>query len=212
MKYLKFLLIIFALFIINLGFAQSGSNASFGLKAGANFSNLYVDEIDDENVLLGYQFGVFSKFRMSSMAAVLVEALYTTKDAKLTYGGNVLSGTAKFNLKYIEVPLLLVIQPTPNFNIHAGPYVAYLIGGKVPNESEVTLFDFENNINRDNFNRLDAGLVGGLGLDFNAFSLGARYSYGMTVVGKEGTFNQLTYTFPDGKNSLFSVYLAIALN
>lgn len=212
MNYLKFLLLFFSLFIINFSYSQGGSNTSFGLKAGANFSNLYVDEIDDENLLFGYNIGVFGKFHLSNVAAVLVEAQYTTKGAQLTYGGGVLNGTAKFNLKYVEVPVLMVIQATRNFNIHAGPYVAYLLGGKVTNESDVTLFDFENNIDRDNFNKLDAGLVGGLGLDFNAFSLGARYYYGMTVVGKEGTFNELTYTFPDGKNSLFSVYLAIALN
>jgi hypothetical protein len=212
MKQLKFLLILIALFIMNSGFTQGSSNTHIGIKGGANFSNLFVDEIDDQNVLIGYHFGVFSKFNLSNLVSVLVEAQYTTKGAKLTYGGEVLGGTAKFSLKYIEVPVLMVLQATPNFNIHAGPYIAYLIGGKVTNESDVTLFDFENNINTDNFNKLDAGLAAGLGLDFNNFSLGARYYYGMTVVGKEGTFNELTYTFPDGKNSLFSVYLAVALN
>jgi hypothetical protein len=122
------------------------------------------------------------------------------------------NGIARYKLNYIEVPLLLAINITDNFNIHAGPYVAYLLSGKTTNESNVTLFDFEENLDVNDYNRIDAGLAAGAGLDFRSVSFGARYNYGLTTVGKERTFLGTTYTFPDAVNGVLTFYMAVPLN
>jgi len=36
----------------------------------------------------------------------------------------------------------------------------------------------------DDFNRMDFGVSGGIGLDIDKFSIGARYNYGLKEVGK----------------------------
>jgi len=183
---------------------------SFGIKGGINISNLSTKEADQDKMLTGFNIGVFAKMPITNNIAIQPELYYTTKGAQVTYNSTFVGGTAKFNLNYIEMPLLLVVNLTDNFNIHFGPYISYLVDGKVTNESTPTAFNFENNINTDDYNKFEAGIAAGAGIDMGAFSLGARYSYGLTKVGKERTFLGTSYTFPDAKNGVASVYVAIS--
>ena len=109
------------------------------------------------------------------------------------------------------MPLLLKLNVTKNFNLHFGPYVAYLIDGKATNESSSGTFDFEENISNEDLNRFDYGLSGGVGFDFKSTSIGVRYNYGLQTIGKERTFGGNTYTFPDAKNSALSLYVGFKL-
>jgi hypothetical protein len=90
--------------------------------------------------------------------------------------------------------------------------VGYLLDGSITNDSNLNVFDFENSINEDDFNKLDAGIALGLGMDVDALSFGVRYNYGLTTVGELQDYNGTQYTFPDGKNSVINVYVGIALN
>ncbi|WP_238567372.1 porin family protein [Flavobacterium sp. 83] len=180
----------------------------FGIKGGVNFSNLYTDNVDDNNVLTGFNAGFFAKLPVSNFIAIQPEISYTGKGAELVYNNALVSGTAQFKLDYIEVPILLVVNVTKNFNIHAGPYAAYLISGKTTNKSNNGSYNFENNINTDDFNRFDAGLAGGVGLDLEPVSFGVRYNYGLTKIGKDNTSSN--FTSPDAKNSVLSFYAAFS--
>ncbi|MEO8515373.1 MAG: porin family protein [Flavobacterium sp.] len=186
------------------------SDVKFGIKGGVNFSNMYTDDVDDENVLTGFTLGLFAKAPITNFIALQPELNFTTKGSELTYNNAFAQGKAKFRMDYIEVPLLLVVNVTKNFNIHGGPYLAYLIHSSVKNDSDVNSFDFENTLNNDDFNRFDAGLSGGLGFDFDMLSFGARYNYGLTTVGKERNFDGTNYTFPDGKNSVLNFYVGLS--
>ncbi|WP_291119923.1 porin family protein [Flavobacterium sp. UBA6135] len=188
---------------------SSTSGASFGFKGGVNFSNLYTDDVDDNNVLTGFNAGIFISLPLTEMFSIQPEFLYTTKGAELVYNNAFAQGTGKFRLNYIEVPVLLKVNLTNNLNIHAGPYFAYLIDAKISNESSSGNFDFEDNLNNDDFNKFDYGLSAGIGFDFDSFGIGARYNYGLATVGKERDFLGSTYTFPDAKNSNLSIYAAI---
>lgn len=214
MKNLKTGLLIAFVGIFSLGMnAQNYDKApKMGVKGGLSLSNLYVDNIDDDEMLTGFNIGLFAKFPLAEKFALQTEAYYTNKGAKLTYDDSFGSGSTKFKLDYIEVPLLAVYNITQNFNVHAGGYVGYLISGKVTNESESGAFDFVEDLNTDDFNRIDAGLAFGLGYDFNPINIGVRYYYGLTVVGKEQTFSGFNLTFPDAKNSALQVYACFSFN
>lgn len=97
--------------------AQS-TDASFGIKGGANFSNLYVDDVDDNNVLAGFNLGVFVNMPLNEAVSIQPEFLYSQKGAKLAYDNALATGEAKFRLNYLEVPVLLKLNLTPNFNLH----------------------------------------------------------------------------------------------
>ena len=64
-------------------------------------------------------------------------------------------------------------------------------------------------MNADDFNRMDYGLVGGLGLGFNHLNIGMRYNYGLKSVGHSGSLSgDLTQ---NSKNSALSFYIGMAL-
>jgi hypothetical protein len=196
---------------LQLANAQDGK-FRFGVKGGVNFSNLYTDNVDDEHVLVGFNAGLFAKLPITKFLAIQPEIYFTTKGSELVYNNTFVTGTAKFNLNYVEVPVLVVVNLGKHFNVHFGPYVGYLLDGSITNDSNLNVFDFENSINEDDFNKLDAGIALGLGMDVDALSFGVRYNYGLTTVGELQDYNGTQYTFPDGKNSVINVYVGIALN
>ena len=192
--------------------AQSNdSNAEFGVKGGVNFSNMYTEDVDDNNVLTSFNAGLYVKLPITDMIAIQPELLYSRKGAELSYNNLFATGTAKFKLNYIELPVLLKLNLTDNFNIHAGPYLAYLVNAQVTNENDNGSLDFENTLDNEDFNKFDYGVSGGIGFDFDSFSIGARYNYGLQTVGKEQSIGGFTYTVPNGKNSNLSLYASIKL-
>lgn len=181
----------------------------FGVKGGFNMSNLYQSEADDNNVIYGFNAGVYATLPISDFIAIQPEILYTTKGAELDYNNAFVEGNAKFKLNYIEVPLLVRVNITKNFNVHAGGYASYLVSSKVTGEGDI---NFDEAVDTDDLNKFDAGLSAGVGVDFNPISVGLRYNYGLTTVGKERTIAGTTYTFPDAKNSNLTLYLSYKLN
>ncbi|CAC9976786.1 PorT family protein [Flavobacterium sp. WLB] len=187
-------------------------NTEFGVKGGFNMSNLISDgdnEPTDENVLYGFNAGVYATLPISDFVAIQPEILFTTKGSEFEYNNAFASGNAKFKLNYIEVPLLVRVNITKNFNVHAGGYASYLVSSKVTGNGD---FDFDEDVDTDDLNKFDAGIAAGVGVDFNPISIGLRYNYGLTTVGKERTVAGTTYTFPDAKNSNLTLYLSYKLN
>ncbi|MFV8323102.1 porin family protein [Flavobacterium sp. LS2R12] len=185
------------------------TGASLGIKGGLNMSNLYTEDVDDKNVLAGFNIGLFAQLPITSSLSLQPEVSYTTKGAELQYNNAFAEGTGKFRLNYIEVPVLLKANLTKNFNVQFGPYAAFLVDSKITNESADGSYNFEENVNEDDLNKFDFGVAAGVGFDFDSFGIGARYNYGLSTVGKERTVLGQTYTFPDSKNSVLSVYAAI---
>nr|WP_314839404.1 porin family protein [uncultured Flavobacterium sp.] len=185
------------------------NNASIGLKGGLNMSNLYTEDVDDNNLLTGFNIGLFAQLPVSSSLAIQPEINYTTKGAELKYDTFFASGTGRFRLNYIEIPVLIKANLTKNFNVHFGPYAAFLMDSKITNETANNTFNFEQDIDKEDLNTFDYGLAAGIGFDFDNFGIGARYNYGLSTVGKERTSGGVTYNFPDSKNSVLSIYAAI---
>ncbi|EJL59186.1 porin family protein [Flavobacterium sp. CF136] len=178
-------------------------NTEFGVKGGLNMSNLYTDDADDENILYGFNAGVYATLPVSDFVAIQPELLFTTRGSKLEYNNALAQGNVKLKLNYIELPLLVRVNITKNFNIHAGGYASYMVSAKSTGDGD---FEFEDQYNTDDFNRFDAGLAGGIGVDFNPLSVGLRYNYGLTTIEKDGDDSS------DLKNSNLSLYLSYKLN
>ena len=178
---------------------------SYGFKGGLNFSNFYTDNVDDSNILTGFNAGLYAKFPITNSIAIQPEINYTTKGSEQIYDNAIVQGTSKFNINYIEVPILLVANLTDNFNVHVGPYAAYMVSGKTSNDSNFG--SSESELNTDDFNKFDAGISGGVGVDLDVVNFGVRYNYGLTKIGKDNNF-----TSSDAKNSVFNVYVGLRLN
>jgi len=191
--------------------AQETNQTRLGIKGGVNFSNLYTSDADHHKMRTGFNIGVFAKLRISDHVAFQPELYYISKGAEMSYDNSVAYGTANFHFNYIELPLLCVVNITQYFNVVAGPYVSLLVNGNVKNGSSVDDFDFEKNVNSDDYNKLDAGIVIGGGVDFRAASLGIRYNHGFSTIGKAKDIAGTSYTFPDAKNGVISIFVSVAL-
>lgn len=194
------------------GNAQEKLKPRIGVKGGVNFSTLYTKNSDNSKMLTGFNLGLFAKLPVTKTISLQPEFYYTTKGSEVTYNNLFANGTARFNVNYLEVPLLLMMNVTQNFNVHVGPYAGFMVSGKATNQSNVTLFNYQNELSTSDYNRLDAGIAAGVGIDVGALSIGARYSYGLTKVGKDHNFLGTTYRFPDASNSVMNFYIGIALN
>lgn len=187
---------------------ESALSPKFGIKGGVNLTNMFVDEVSDENMKVGFNAGFFAKLPVTRGFSIQPELLYTSKGAKETYN-NIIQGEGeyRFNLNYIELPVLAVINVAKNFNIHAGPYVSYLAAANIKNLHEDHSQDEIAELDTDDFNRVDYGLVGGLGIDISNFTIGARYNYGLREIGKSGSLaGQVT---KDSRNSAISLYIGV---
>ncbi len=170
-----------------------------GLKVGANFTNLYIDDVDDENMKIGFHLGAYYRADLSDGFAVQPEFLFTQKGSEVQYDAALFGsgGKYRFNLNYLEIPLLFVGKIN-NFHLQFGPYVACLVGVNVKNVDDSGEIQDIESLDRDNFNTLDTGLAAGLGFNFHGGSLGLRYSYGFGEIGNSEAAVQAT---ANSKNS-----------
>lgn len=176
-----------------------------GIKAGVSFTNMYVgDDITDNQMKTSYHVGLFGKFPLTKGLSLQPELLYSNKGSKLNFGQQ--NGEYRFNLNYIELPVLLSVNVGENFHVNLGPYVGYLT------KADVTLlengdFDDLQDVNENDFNRWDLGAAAGIGFDINKFTIGARYNLGFSELNKSTLMGQI---LPGSKNNAIYVSLGFA--
>ncbi len=188
---------------------------AFGIKGGLNLSTLFVDDdnIDNSSWKAGYHAGIFMKVPLTTMLAVQPEVLYSSLGSKVTYGGSNLEqtlgirpGEVRFNLNYVQVPILFVAN-IGALNVHAGPYASYLLNANVKNLQSGS--DFINSgtllkLSENDFQRIDYGLAAGIGFDLQNIKVGARYNYGLHEIGDGGIAGRLT---GNARNAAAQVYV-----
>ena len=202
--------IVFFLAVIQIVTAQEKIEYKLGFKGGVNFTNVGTTTGVTNKSLTGVHFGIFAKLPITNKVAIQPELYFTTKGGELTYQNVIVDGTAKFNLNYIEVPVLAVFKIFPGFNFQVGPYASYLVNSKVTNVSDVT-FNFEDNIQSGDFKKFDTGIVAGFGVEVKKVEIGVRYNFGLLKVGKDKTYSGGNYIFPDGKNSAINAYVSYSI-
>lgn len=187
-----------------LALSLTAVTAQTGLKGGANLSNLYVDDVDDENVKVGFHLGIYHEASVTDFLSVQPELLFTSKGAEVNYdnfvGG---SGKYRYNLNYLEVPLLVKFKAA-GFNVHAGPYAAFLVGANIKDVDDNGNIQQVESLDRDDFEQLDFGASVGAGFDFEGGRIGARYDFGMNDIGKSNFAGEAA---GDAKNSTFMLFV-----
>ena len=177
-----------------------------GVKGGLNISNLYVDDVDDENARIGFNIGVYGQLLSTDKFALQPELLFSTKGAEFESDG-LIDQTAKFNLNYLDLPVLAVIKLGESAEIHLGAYAGYLLSANISYDGD--LGSGNEDLDRDNFRSFDYGLVGGFGLNFSAIQVGTRYNLGLAKIADGDVAESI---LGDAKNSNAQVYIAFNLN
>jgi hypothetical protein len=181
--------------------------ARAGVKAGMNVSNLYIDNVHDENARIGFNGGFYGQILSSEFFAIQPELLYSTKGTRADYTGFVVNQKVRFNLNYLDLPVLAVFKLGRSAEIHAGGYASYLLSANIQYDGNVN--NGTDQLDKDHFKSYDYGLTGGFGLNFGAVQIGARYNYGLVTLAKSSAARDM---IGNSKNSVAQLYLALNLN
>jgi hypothetical protein len=188
MKKLKLSLIAAMLILVTAASAQ----LSLGVKGGLNMSNFHGDELSDKDAKIGFHIGILADYEfMYSGSAIQTGLFLTTKGFKSEYTGA--SGSLKYreNLMYLQLPVhyayKLYATPGTRIVFHAGPYMAYGVGGR----RKVTAGSFsdgnvKNVFGKGNmqYKRFDAGLGLGAGAEFGPILLDLGWDMGLVNISR----------------------------
>lgn len=92
---------------------------------------------------------------------------------------------------YIDLPVLLTVSPVKGLELFAGPQLSYLVKNNMNINAGVFGISVVNrNMDiTDQFNSIDAGVVGGIGYKLdNGFSIRASYDHGLSRLDKNQNF------------------------
>lgn len=194
--------------------AQAQSSPRVGIKGGLNLSNLYVNDVHDENARIGWHGGLYAQLFSNEAFAIQPEVNFSTKGTGITYGSvnntsvNINHDT-RINLSYLDIPVLAVFKLGRAAEIHVGPYWSYLLKAEIRNKGNNPDNEFDT-IDRDNFDNWDYGLVGGIGFNLGkAAQLGARYNYGLNEIA-DSAYGKAR--LGNSKNQVAQLYLSFNLN
>ncbi|MEO5603020.1 MAG: porin family protein [Cyclobacteriaceae bacterium] len=184
--------------------------ARTGFKGGLNLSNLYANDVDDDNARIGWHAGFYGQIFATEAFAIQPEVNFSTKGTGVTrIDATSASYESKFNLTYIDIPVLAVFKLGEVAEVHAGAYWAYLLGANIRNNKNDpdNLFTTQD---RKNFDDWDYGLVGGIGFNLGeGAQLGVRYNYGLNEIAESAGARRL---FGNNKNQVAQLYLAFNFN
>lgn len=178
----KIILSVLAVGAMSYASAQD-SGTKFGLKAGLNLANLSGD-VEDVDTKLGAQFGAFAEIMVTENFAVQPELVFSMQGAKTEYTELGANYEEKLNLSYLNIPIMAKYYVTPQFNIHAGPQVGFLMSAKNKYEVSGGGQSASGDIDlKDLMKSVDFGLGLGVGYNFtDNLGLEARYTAGLSNI------------------------------
>jgi len=186
---MKFLIGLMTVILITGGIAsaQHGNtppgHVNLGIKGGLNYFNVHNDDGTKYDSRFGYHFGLLGHIHFDNHFAIQPEIVYSAQGAKFTDGN-------KYNLDYINVPVLFQYMFDNGFRLQAGPQVGLLIGSTE---------------NKDNFRPIDFGLSFGVSYVFppTGFGVDARYNLGLSNINENSDVNSTNRGFQLGLFYIF---------
>lgn len=199
MKKMRLTAVIAMLAIVTAVSAQ----VSLGIKGGVNMSNfVYDDEVNDKNPKIGFNIGLAADVDFAPNMALQTGLFLSTKGFKTVNDAIDVEYTE--NLMYLQLPLHLAykVDVTPGSRIvfHAGPYVAYGVGGS--RKANVGNLSGEWDVDKifgdanGQYKPFDAGLGLGVGAEMGAFLIDLGWDMGMVNISNRdngNTKNQNAY-------------------
>ncbi len=183
---MKKLFALAALVAASLSASAQKSGIEWGLKGGLNLSDIQVKSAESMGQKLSYHLGLTMDVPLSRKVYFMSGIEYTRKGAKAK--SNVTdSGSGSLNAHYLQIPLhlgmKLPMKGDTKFVIHAGPYVACATSAQIEVKNEAVKAEIDM-LELGAFKRFDAGIGGGIGMEFGDISVGLGVDVGLTEVDK----------------------------
>lgn len=184
----------------------SAQGPVFGIKAGLTYSTLYSDDVEDKNARLGFNGGVFGRTDPGQPIGFQGELLYNMRGAEFTYNSLFVDQKWDFRMSYIDVPLMLGIRLGETVEVQAGGYLSYLLSAKL--ETSGDLGSDTDELDRDNFNSTDYGVLLGLSVNAGPIQIGGRYNLGLAQIAGS---DDAEFVLGDAKHAFAQLYVALGL-
>jgi hypothetical protein len=184
-------------FMANIMLAQDNNNdlrdkLQFGLKAGANVSNIF-DSKDQEfnaDFKVGFAAGAFLSVPIGKIIGIQPEILFSQKGYKAS--GTVLTIPYEFThtTTYVDVPLLFALKPSANVTLLAGPQYSFLVKQRDVFKSGSLTVDEEQEFKND---RSVLCFLGGIDFNMSQFVFSARAGWDLQNNNGDGTSSNPRY-------------------
>jgi hypothetical protein len=200
-----------------LGDKLNSDKLKFGLDGGANWSN--ITNLDPSMYKPHFNLGFYFDFRLKDNTrwylhtGVLVKSTMGAQKLSPYFTGNAdidslfVNGNVERKINYFNVPILARYQFKNMLYIEAGPNLGLrykaidIFTAEVENKKDLSYtLDV-----RDQFTRIDAGVMAGVGfqvLKGTGYNFGMRYYYGLTEILKENAGDPQ-------RNSTYYLYFSI---
>ncbi|GHB81596.1 porin family protein [Persicitalea jodogahamensis] len=223
MKFLMKSIFIIALAVLSTAAYSQNRNFKFGIKAGANLSNLKGDDVvssNDPNVkigntnatLTGFVGGVF--MRLGSSIYLQPEILLSQKGGSVNVfrsGSGTTNANNSIDVRFtnFDVPVLVGLRFGDFFRINAGPIASLRLsenGGLREALNEVGA-----NSVKDNYKAAALGYQAGVGVDIGNLSIDLRYEGNASNIINADTDDANFNSQLKRKGSLFQATLGFAI-
>lgn len=191
---MKLLLSVFIAAVVLTGTANA-QHANFGIKGGLNVSDIHHSNGPEYDPVVGLHFGVLAHIHLTKRFALQPEVFYST------HGANYKNGAfdTRYNLGYIQVPVLLQYMFLNGLRLQAGPQLGFLVNAK--SKTGDIKDDFKNDLNA-----VDFGIATGASylVPNTGFGFDARFNLGLSDINKEGNIKSTNRGFQIGVFYLFN--------
>lgn len=160
-----------------LPFLIHAQGVGVGIKAGANWANQDVTNVDMKSIT-DYHVGAYVNVNFSEKWGITPEVQYSA------YGSE--WDNVKVDLDYVAIPVMLRFKPISLISLEAGPQFSFLTKANIENVGDVT----------DQLKSNDFGLAFGAGVHLPlGFNAGARYVLGFSDISEVSTESIKNRTF-----------------
>jgi hypothetical protein len=200
--------------------AAHAQGIRFGVKAGANLSNLAGDltNQDQYNNRWGFHGGIMVNFGIADIVSIQPEVLYSQKgfkyaDQNITVLNNTYRNSGNVRYDYLDVPILVRVRAAGAF-FEVGPQYSYLMNASTNREQTLNGNNVSNigsgTTDLSNVRRNEFGYAAGLGFQAsNGFMIGVRYNGAFTDFAKNSNYSN--DEFRNARNSTFQGYVGVLL-
>ena len=164
---------------------------TFGIKGGVNYSNLKTkDDLTDQNSIMGYQAGIFS--RIGGTGIYFQPEMYLgTKGNEFTsleMGTAMIVAKGKIKFTTLDLPLLVgakIGSNKLNLRFMGGPIVSFII-----DENNTLGSAYNSVIDFGNYKKQTLGFQAGSGIDLGNLTFDVRYESGLSNVSQSEKYSQ----------------------
>lgn len=182
------------------GFSQ---NFKFGLVAGFDIANAHLTNkpygFGDNQVyypMIAYNFNGYIGYKKSEVWGLSIEPGFIQKGGRQKSSDDYI----RFNLNYLQLPILFDYYVVDKFYISIGPELSYLINAKVKSNDITDLYD----------RRFELSCLVGINYKIiDKLDIGLRYNHGLTYTSKITWTNEFGESIGVSKD--FNQYLQLVL-